>query len=258
MITFAQGYLLREPAGDRTSMHIIPDFLVSHALATSVTQIECSSRMSAWLYHALAGFYESSPEYCCLSRLDYLNTADRFSSRFVEHFIGATPVNASIVRKSPDSTSEGDGRVDFQGMLNEIISGLGITYDQLAQITGIGRTTLFYWRRGEASPRASNLHQVMRLHALVSLLVKRFGNNGATSWLQLANPERWDRLIHGDLVWVEREVRTELMRQHAPLTKSKEVTAEESYYEPSVQEDAPVPRRVLRKSVKRRLGESDR
>ncbi len=94
-----------------------------------------------------------------------------------------------------------------------LTSWLGITYDELAQIVGVGRSTLFHWRRGEGPPRASNTRNISRLHALASLLVKRFGVKGAQSWLQAGPDRAWDYLIAGDIASVEERLRSKFFNQ---------------------------------------------
>jgi hypothetical protein len=97
--------------------------------------------------------------------------------------------------------------------VREIISWLGITHDELSQITGIGRSTLFYWQRNEGAPRAANARNINRLHALASLLVKRFGVKGAQSWIQNGPDRPWDYLIASDIASVEDLVRSTLFDQ---------------------------------------------
>jgi len=77
---------------------------------------------------------------------------------------------------------------------------LGITYDQLAQMTGIGRTTFFAWSRRRAQPRASTMDRLLRLHTLVRVVVEKLGPEEAASWFRRGAPsplslllgQKWD------------------------------------------------------------------
>ncbi len=111
----------------------------------------------------------------------------------------------------PSEIALEDLSIDAQ--LQDTTSWLGITYDELAQIVGVGRSTLFHWRRGEGPPRASNTRNISRLHALASLLVKRFGVKGAQSWLQAGPDRAWDYLIAGDIASVEERLRSKFFNQ---------------------------------------------
>ncbi len=105
--------------------------------------------------------------------------------------------------------------IDASGQVREIISWLDITYDELSQITGIGRSTLFHWQHTEGAPRVANARNIARIHALASLLVKRFGVKGAQSWLQSGPDRPWEYLIAGDIASVEDLLRSTLFGQRS-------------------------------------------
>jgi hypothetical protein len=136
----------------------------------------------------------------------------------------------------------------------QLTTWLGITYDQLSDMTGVSRAAFFYWRRPGAAPRAENVRQVERLYALVSLLVKRFGVQGARSWLHSGEHPLWSQLLEGNLEAAERTARSQLFRQKS-VVSSGELPLDEVYLDlPSLPpEQRPGPRRGRRQPTRGRL-----
>jgi hypothetical protein len=96
---------------------------------------------------------------------------------------------------------------DTATLPRQLADWLGITYDQLANITGVSRAAFFYWRRPGTKPRSENAERVQHLFALTSLLVKRLGVRGARAWLHSGPTPAWDVLLAGDLTNLDRLVR---------------------------------------------------
>ncbi len=171
---------------------------------------------STTLPHDLFGMLFERVRFAPVYRFKYFNRADELANLITSTLPHATgPVAMEVLRRSswlePSEIALEDLSIDAQ--LQDTTSWLGITYDELAQIVGVGRSTLFHWRRGEGPPRASNTRNISRLHALASLLVKRFGVKGAQSWLQAGPDRAWDYLIAGDIASVEERLRSKFFNQ---------------------------------------------
>lgn len=108
---------------------------------------------------------------------------------------------------------------DASRLVEQLIKWLGITYEQLASVTGISRSAFFHWRKTGAQPRSGNVRQLTRAHSAVSLLVRRFGVEGARGWLH-SDTARWDSLLHGDIEQTENYVRAALLGQVAPHSRT--------------------------------------
>jgi hypothetical protein len=147
-----------------------------------------------------------------------LNLADELADRLICEFGATTGVSTVYGSSDFSATTEPSRSVNDEvktsDQVSEIISWLGLTNDQLSQITGIGRSTLFYWRRSGSAPRATNARNIDRLHSLASLLVKRFGIKGAQSWLHNGPSRPWDYLIEGEIASVEDLARGALFGQN--------------------------------------------
>jgi hypothetical protein len=140
--------------------------------------------------------------------------ADRLTCDFGAITGVSTVYGSSDFSNTTELSGSVNDEVATSDQVNDIISWLGLTNDQLSQITGIGRSTLFYWRHSGSAPRAVNARNIDRLHSLASLLVKRFGIKGAQSWLHNGPSKPWDYLIDGDIASVEDLARTALFSQN--------------------------------------------
>lgn len=87
--------------------------------------------------------------------------------------------------------------------LDAIRSDLGITLDDIARITGIGRTTFHYWRRTGADPRPSTVKPLWRLNAIGRAVAGRLGVDQALGWFRSGSPSPLDLLVRGDIGTVE-------------------------------------------------------
>jgi hypothetical protein len=115
---------------------------------------------------------------------------------------------------------------DAARLARQLIDWLGITYQQLAGVTGISRSAFFHWRNATVTPRGSKLRPLLRVHSLVSLLVKRFGVDGARRWLH-SNGDSWNRLLDGDIDGVEHDVRLALLgKPDASLRRLRSIVEE--------------------------------
>lgn len=85
----------------------------------------------------------------------------------------------------------------------ELRRWLDLTYDDLAAITGIGRSTLFSWRhpqpgRPEVRARRARLGRLNLLHAVIGELVDVLGVDEARHAMRGGDPSRLDRLRDAD------------------------------------------------------------
>ncbi len=92
---------------------------------------------------------------------------------------------------------------------------LGVGLGEIATSAGIGRGTVYAWRRRGSAPRPGTVRSVMRLHGLVSAAVKAVGIDTARAWFHAGNPSPLAELLaaNGDsdrLTVVARRVRREL------------------------------------------------
>lgn len=65
-----------------------------------------------------------------------------------------------------------------------LIKGLGLTYDELAAITGVARGDFFNWRRPNVAPRSASVRRLLRVYALARAVINRFGPTEAAIWLR--------------------------------------------------------------------------
>lgn len=108
----------------------------------------------------------------------------------------STPVPVSVVAPAA-------AQMSAVGALDAIRTELGVTLDEIARMTGIGRTTLHYWRRTGADPRPSTVGPLWRLHALGRALAGSLGRDRALGWLRSGSPSPLDLLMNGDFAAVE-------------------------------------------------------
>ena len=87
--------------------------------------------------------------------------------------------------------------------LDAVRSTLGLTFGQVATITGIGRTTFHYWRREGADPRPGTVRPLWRLTALAKAIDRSVGMRDGVGWLRAGSPSPLDLLLAGDLDSVE-------------------------------------------------------
>lgn len=140
-------------------------------------------------------------------------------------------------------------RLGALAALDTIRRELGLTIDEVARITGIGRTTFHYWRRTGAEPRPSTVHSLWRLHALVMAIVRVRGHEAGLGWLRAGTPSPLDRLLAGEIDRVEGLSSGWLFDQPAIRRAERSVASEEEPGEYSVPATAPA-HRSARKPVR--------
>ncbi len=120
---------------------------------------------------------------------------------------------------APEPASERRGGADPSEpvgavrMVDHLRGWLDLTYDELAEITGVSRAALFYQRTHNAAPRPGTSRRIARFYALADLLVKRFDVNGARAWLTTGDPQPLTLLLAQDFASVERLAREVVFAQ---------------------------------------------
>lgn len=133
------------------------------------------------------------------------------------------------------------------GYVEDIVRWLSCTYEELASMTGISRSAIFYWRRTGVSPRQSNVRSLLRLHSLLAMLVRRFEVRGAQAWLNAGEPTPLTLLLDGNLAGVEEAFRRSLMLQSGrPERYARRVDEEQVVLEVKPGSNEP-PRRAQRR-----------
>lgn len=120
----------------------------------------------------------------------------------IRHFVNDSVDDASTGSTvKAQSVSVGENRKAEEGSLDpnvitkKLVTWLGITYAQLAEITGIGRTTFFDWRRSQRSARPSTTQSLLRVYALARAIVGHFGETDAAAWFRAGQPSTLDHLL---------------------------------------------------------------
>jgi hypothetical protein len=90
---------------------------------------------------------------------------------------------------------------------------LDITYDDLARMTGVGRTTFYDWKRENRAPRPATTQRLRRLHGLVRAIRAELGFSEAADWFRTGTPAPIDLLLAGNYEGVERLAQQILFRQ---------------------------------------------
>jgi hypothetical protein len=98
-------------------------------------------------------------------------------------------------------------------MADDLRNWLNVTYEDLAGITGVGKTTFHHWKRTGAEPRPATTHRLRSVHALVRALIGKLGMAGATEWLRVGTPSPFDLLLQGKYGRVEAKAHDVLFSQ---------------------------------------------
>lgn len=131
-------------------------------------------------------------------------------------------------------------------LIRHLLDWLHITYDELAEMTGVSRSALFYWRKTGVTPRANSVRQVMRLYSLAALLVRRFGKDGARRWLHSDGQNAWKSLKLGEIEQAEDVIRRRLFGQREHPSRSGRALSEEADFAQGIGANKPVKRAVRR------------
>jgi hypothetical protein len=101
-------------------------------------------------------------------------------------------------------------------MADDLRNWLNVTYEDLAGITGVGKTTFHHWKRTGAEPRPATTYRLRSVHALVRALIAKLGTAGASDWLRVGTPSPFDLLLQGKYGRVETMAHDVLFSQAGP------------------------------------------
>lgn len=259
----AQEYALYDAATHRTDIDIVPpDMPVMFGHTAPATELIFTGETVDWVKRALFQYQSAFSRDMNNVRLLFINSADALGSAILLHELSHAPFTypaALEPKQSGTSPGEVSASINPADLSRQLTEWLGLTYDQLSEITGISRAAFFYWRKPGSSPRGSSVQRIEQLYAPISLLVKRFGIRGTRSWLHSGENPVWDHLLAGDLAAVDEVVRTKLFRRSTPFLDRNEIPVEEVSLDlPSARSGEKLrPRRAGRRPTRRRLRSSD-
>jgi len=170
----------------------------------------------------------------------------------VEHtpIVGELEVIPSVV--TPQTTRVNDP----VAAVDDLLEWMQITHDELSAMTGIGRTTFFYWKKKGAAPHPKTMRPLWRLHSLGEGVVRALGEGGAARWFNSGSPSPRELLMAGDTDAAENLAHRLLFQQ--PSFRESRFAAlgeEDLQREPSqAQPGTRTVRRASRRPVRRRLG----
>jgi hypothetical protein len=116
-----------------------------------------------------------------------------------------------------------DDRPDFWEIAKKLHGWLGLTYDDLASITGNGKSTFYDWRHTERTPRPATTQPLLRLYAVSRAMVDLLGASNAAAWFRAGQPSPVDLLRKKDFDAAEQAAAAVLFRQ--PKGRSPDYTA---------------------------------
>lgn len=250
-------YALRESAAEHTDIDILPPGMFGEFGSSGLsTDLDFAPSAEDWLRRAICSFDLAFGSVTNRGIMFFLSDADALSYRLRLDDLQTNIVGPLSLNYEQKTSADVFDPADLS---RQLCDWLGITYDQLAAMTGVSRATFFNWRRPGSRPSPNSVQQVQRLHSLVSLLVKRYGVNGARTWLHTGEQPAWDFLLAGDLDSAEINMRQHLFRQRRSSVSYNELPLDE------VKPDLPAtatgssraPRRAARRPTKRRIGPSD-
>ncbi|WP_406730400.1 hypothetical protein [Streptomyces sp. NBC_01794] len=245
------AYELQNSLTQRTDIEIVsPELLGKWEPAHSATPMTYATAVVGWLMRAELDFSQSFVRQSTI-RAALLSAADELSAQFSNPQTMATTVTVTPPPASPQPLS-------ILKLVDDLILWLDITYEQLSQMVGVSRGTFFYWRQSGVNPRPNNSRPILRLHAILSLLIQRFGQDGARAWLHSDAERTWEALSRGDLDSVEMAVRRSIMTQPEPLTTGRKLELDEQVDVPSGAVTSKAPRKASRRPTKGRVSNSDR
>jgi hypothetical protein len=256
-------YIFRETSALHTDIESVAfsTTLADFGRVSDPTTLQYSALGQEWLERASCRFSLTFGNARNQAVFNFFSLADALSYRRTWYDIAASStMPATVAGVRPPSRG---GRIDDisepAALTGQICDWLDITYGQLATMTGVSRASLFNWRQPGASPRPHGLQRVQRLHAMISLLVRRFGVNGARTWLHSGDQPSWARLMSGDLAGVEGEIRSRLFIQPVAGNRHNELPLDEVSLElPAADSNSSrVPRRAGRQPSRRPRGTSD-
>jgi transcriptional regulator with XRE-family HTH domain len=162
-------------------------------------------------------------------------------------------VTPSVTRLDEAAAPSIEPYASALSILDAVRSELGLTIDEVARATGIGYSTLHYWRRTGAEPRRSTVRNLWRLHSVGSSIVRMLGHDEALGWLQAGAPSPYQCLLAGDIDRVEDLLSRWLFDQPALRQREPAVSIEDELLPDEPPETMPPARLSVRRPARRGL-----
>jgi hypothetical protein len=250
-----KGQLQHEPSSYTAIESLAPEWIKHWMGPVNHTDIIPSQPIQTFFAEVIRAFERSfnRQQDVEVLRLTYCSAADRLADLDPSQlpFPRQTPIEAAE-RLAPKLE---DDALPPSALINHLLEWLRVTYDELAEMTGISRSALFYWRKTGATPRAGNIRQVLRLYSLASVLVRRFGKDGARRWLHSDGQGAWQCLKRGDIDQAEELVRSKLFGQKSHPSRGSRALSEEVDFSSGIGANAPI-KRATRRPKRGRPGSS--
>jgi hypothetical protein len=251
----SKGQLLQEPSSYTAIESLAPEWIKDWGRPTIHTDIVPTQAVFEYFAEVIRSFdrsfYRQGP--IPILRLAYCSAADELADRVQPYGAWRSYTPAEVV-DTVDVKAE-EPQAPPSEMVNHLLDWLHVTYDELAEMTGVSRSALFYWRKTGASPRAGNVRQVLRLYSFVSLLVRRFGKEGARRWLHSDGQTAWDSLTRGDVEQAEDIARKQLFGLKSHPSRGSRTLSEEADFSGGIGASAPM-KRATRRPKRGRPGAS--
>jgi len=233
---------LQEETSNYTPIELlVPDWIKQWNVPVASTGIVDVQAVQAFLVYSSFSLERSFSrrQVTQILRLTYASVADQIADPVSHrHEWFSTPIDLV-----PAAVSEATGAdVAPPVLIDKLVAWLGITFDELARMTGISRSALFYLKKTGASPRPGNERQLLRVFSVASILVRRFGQEGARRWLHSDGSDAWELLKDGELAEAEELVRSRLFGTRSYPARSGRSLPDETTFSGGVGSDVSIKR----------------
>ena len=126
-----------------------------------------------------------------------------------------SPASASDMPTTPALSSRTTAPDPLSAAV-ELKSFLGLSWDQLSEITDVNRGTYLYWQRSGGHPRPTTLRKLMRVYSLAFTVARELGDMPAVAWFRQGSPSPLDLMSSGDLAAAEQAARQSLPKAAPP------------------------------------------
>lgn len=123
----------------------------------------------------------------------------------------SSPLHALLERYDPRTESQipGSAPEAFRAF-KDIADWLRASDEEVAEAIGIGRTTVYAWRREGREPRRGTARRLYELHSVLAALQRRMGSERYELWLNQGTPSWRQAVLSGDLSALEPVIESEL------------------------------------------------
>jgi hypothetical protein len=95
----------------------------------------------------------------------------------------------------------------------DVAEWLRASDEEVAEAIGIGRTTVYAWRREGREPRRGTARRLYELHSVLAALRRRMGSERYELWLNQGTPSWRQAVLLGDFSVLEPVIESELFAQ---------------------------------------------